>query len=60
LLLGVTKISFCSLENNKVDQIVSFKYQNPWTDITKLEKIDLLVYQLYDLTEKEIEIIEGN
>jgi len=56
----VTKISFCSLENNKVDQIVSFKYQNPWTDTTKLEKeIDLLVYQLYNLTEKEIEIIEG-
>ncbi|HEW93063.1 MAG TPA: hypothetical protein ENF81_11090 [Thermotogaceae bacterium] len=44
-----------------VNQIIFSKHQNPQSDTTKLEKeIDLLVYQLYDLTEKEIEIIEGN
>jgi len=43
-----------------VDQILSAKQQNPDADISNLEqKIDQLVYKLYDLTEEEIKIIEG-
>jgi len=43
-----------------VDKILAAKQQNPQTDTSGWEKeIDRLVYQLYDLTEEEIEIIEG-
>jgi adenine-specific DNA-methyltransferase len=43
-----------------VDQILSAKKQNPEADTSQLEiKIDQLVYKLYNLTEDEIEIIEG-
>ena len=43
-----------------VDQILSLKKQNPTADITALEtQIDQLVYQLYELTEEEIKIVEG-
>jgi hypothetical protein len=43
-----------------VNQILSTKNKNPNADTTKLEsKIDRLVYELYDLTENEIKIIEG-
>lgn len=43
-----------------VDKIISIKQQNPSADTTDLEnQIDQLVYQLYDLTEEEIEIIES-
>jgi len=43
-----------------VDQILAAKKQNPEADASPLEKeIDRLVYKLYDLTEEEIEIIEG-
>jgi hypothetical protein len=39
--------------------ILSIKQQNPAADTIALEKkIDLLVYQLYGLTEEEINIIE--
>lgn len=42
-----------------VNDILSTKKQNPSADTTELEKqIDQLVYQLYDLTEEEIGIIE--
>lgn len=42
-----------------VDEILNIKQQNPTADTSKLEtKIDQLVYQLYDLTDEEIEIIE--
>lgn len=42
-----------------VTQIVSLKKQNPSADTTDLEsQIDQLVYQLYDLTEEEIKIVE--
>lgn len=35
--------------------------QNPQTDTTELEnQIDQLVYQLYELTDEEIKIIEIN
>jgi hypothetical protein len=41
-------------------QIHNLKKQNPLSDTTALEtQIDQLVYQLYDLTEEEIKIVEG-
>jgi len=43
-----------------MDKILAAKKQNPQTDTSELEnEIDGLVYRLYDLTEEEIEIIEG-
>lgn len=43
-----------------VDQILALKKQNPSADTTALEnKIDQLVYALYDLTPEEIAIVEG-
>jgi type II restriction/modification system DNA methylase subunit YeeA len=45
----------------KVDQILSIKKQNPFTKTSNLEhQIDQLVYKLYNLTEEEIKIIEGD
>jgi hypothetical protein len=42
-----------------VDNILQIKKQNPRADTTALEaQIDQLVYQLYDLTEEEIKIVE--
>ena len=44
-----------------VDQILSAKKIDPETDTTALEaQIDQLVYQLYELTEDEIKIIENS
>lgn len=44
-----------------VDQILAAKAANPKADTSPLEKqIDELVYKLYELTEEEIKIIEGN
>lgn len=44
-----------------VDKILSIKKQNPSAITSNLEaQIDQLVYQLYDLTEEEIAIIENN
>lgn len=44
-----------------VDQILSAKEKNPKADTSPLEKqLDEMVYKLYDLTEEEIKIIEGN
>lgn len=46
---------------NLVDQILSAKAANPNADTSHLEKqIDELVYKLYELTNEEIAIIEGN
>jgi len=43
-----------------VDNILQIKKQNPTADATALEsQIDQLVYQLYDLSEEEIKIVEG-
>jgi very-short-patch-repair endonuclease/type II restriction/modification system DNA methylase subunit YeeA len=43
------------------DKIISLKKQNSSADTTDLEnQIDQLVYKLYDLTEEEIKIVEGN
>ena len=42
-----------------VNQILEIKKQSSTADTTDLEsQIDQLVYQLYDLTEEEIKIIE--
>jgi len=46
---------------NLVNEILAIKKQFPKADITELEqKIDQLVYHLYDLKEEEIEIIENH
>ncbi|MBQ8157546.1 MAG: hypothetical protein IJ081_00815 [Prevotella sp.] len=43
-----------------VDEILIEKQTNPLTDTSALEsEIDRLVYQLYDLTDEEIKIVEG-
>ena len=43
-----------------VDKIIASKHLNPKADTTVVEiKIDQLVYQLYELTEAEIKIVEG-
>jgi type II restriction/modification system DNA methylase subunit YeeA len=45
----------------KVDQILSITKQNPFANTSNLEhQIDQLVYKLYNLTEEEIKIIEGD
>jgi len=55
--------SGCKLDKpfyNLIEQIISSKKQNPKADTSELEKeIDKLVYELYNLTEEEIKIIEG-
>jgi type I restriction-modification system DNA methylase subunit len=44
-----------------VDQILNAKKSDPQADITGLEaEIDRLVYQLYELTEAEIKIVESS
>jgi hypothetical protein len=44
-----------------VDQILTAKKANPKADTSALEKqIDEMVYKLYELTDEEIKIIEGN
>jgi len=46
---------------NNISEIIKLKKQNPSADTTDLEnQIDQLVYQLYELTEEEIKIIENN
>ena len=43
-----------------VDQILTAKHADPDADVSALEnEIDKLVYALYDLTPKEIAIVEG-
>lgn len=45
----------------KVDQILTAKEDNPEADTSDLEaQIDQLVYELYGLSEEEIEIVEGS
>jgi len=44
-----------------VNQILEAKHANPQADTSALEaQIDQLVYELYGLTQDEIDIIEGN
>jgi len=59
--IPLMKMKVYEKHNFLVDQILSAKKQNPEADTSKLEKeIDKLVYKLYNLTEEEIKIIEGN
>ena len=45
----------------KVEQILSLKKDNPQADTSALEReIDLMVYELYGLSEEEIEIVENS
>ena len=45
---------------NKVDEIIAAKAAAPNADTSNLEnEIDKLVYDLYDLTDDEIAIVEG-
>ncbi len=59
-------IKILSLEQEKeievlVNQILAAKKLEPTADTTVLEmEIDQLIFQLYDLTEEEIKIVEGN
>ena len=44
----------------KVDQILTLKQSNPFADTSLLEReIDLMVYELYGLSEEEIGVVEG-
>ena len=44
---------------DKVDQILTLKKDNPVADTSALEReIDFMVYALYGLSEEEIEIVE--
>ncbi|MCS6935912.1 MAG: Eco57I restriction-modification methylase domain-containing protein, partial [Chitinophagales bacterium] len=44
-----------------VDKILAAKNQDPQSDTSRWEReIDRLVYQLYELTEEEVRIVEGN
>lgn len=45
--------------DEKITQLISLKHQNASTTLLETE-IDQLVYQLYELTEEEIKIIEGD
>ena len=55
-----TKINSNELEA-KVAEIITIKASDKETDTSSLEnQIDQLVYQLYDLTEEEIAIIENS
>ena len=43
-----------------MNEIIALKKANPAADTSEQEgQIDALVYQLYGLTEEEIEIVEG-
>lgn len=45
---------------DKVCQILAIKKDNPMADTSALEReIDLMVYELYGLSEEEIGIVEG-
>lgn len=44
----------------KVDQILTLKQANPSADTSALEReIDVMVYELYGLSEEEIKVVEG-
>jgi adenine-specific DNA-methyltransferase len=58
LLLPIPKSQLIFIE--KVNQILAFKKEDSQADTSKLEaEIDRMVYELYELTEEEILIVEG-
>ena len=60
-ILPIPKVEkFPKQLESTVTKIISIKKQNPHSDTSYLEnQIDQLVYQLYNLTEEEIKIVEG-
>ena len=45
----------------KADQILSLKKENPQADTSALEReIDIMVYELYGLSEEEVKVVEGS
>lgn len=54
-------ILFLQFKNSmKIDEILHVKKENPKADTSELEaNIDELVYKLYDLTDDEIKIVDG-
>ena len=45
---------------DRADEILNLKKENPHANTSELEaKIDTMVYQLYDLSDEEIKLIEG-
>lgn len=52
---------FLQFKNSmKIDEILHVKKENSKSDTSELEtKIDALVYKLYDLSDEEIKIVEG-
>ncbi|OBQ37205.1 MAG: hypothetical protein AN487_10915, partial [Anabaena sp. CRKS33] len=61
--IPIPKISHCDQDilTQLVDQILNAKKSDPNADTTTLEtEIDQMVYQLYNLTAEEIEIIESS
>ena len=60
----VKAVPIPNLENTKllsklVQNVILKKHENKDT-ISEENQIDQLIYQLYDLTEEEIKIVEGN
>lgn len=46
---------------SKVNEIITLKSEEPQADTNMLEQeINAMIYELYDLTEEEIEIVEGS
>jgi hypothetical protein len=44
----------------RVEKILALKKENPDADVSALEtEIDRLVYELYGLTDEEVQIVEG-
>ncbi len=59
--LPIPKNIISSDLENWVDEIIKLKTNDKEMDVAVLEsQIDQLVYQLYDLTEEEIKIVEGS
>lgn len=61
LPVNTSSIEYQQKISTTVDQILEIKKENPAADISSLEaEIDRLVYELYGLTEEEIEIVEDS
>jgi type II restriction/modification system DNA methylase subunit YeeA len=60
LIKNILSSSIVNQIESLVDKILAVKKANPQTDTGAWEKeIDELVYELYELTEEEIKIIEN-
>ncbi|MES2872421.1 MAG: TaqI-like C-terminal specificity domain-containing protein [Bacteroidota bacterium] len=60
LPFNISNKELSDLISDKVQHILNLKEINAGNEVSHLEKeIDQLVYQLYNLTEEEIKIVEG-